>query len=120
MAGQAPAIILGCEYRFVDGASVNERELAAANDRPVHYTLGASLFARWVFDAVGPFDEALRAAADWDWFVRAREAQIPMAIYPEVTLLVRIHTDNMTKDRTAGGRFLAQMVKKHLERTRAG
>lgn len=113
-----PGIVLGREQRFADGASVNPEELAAANARPVHYSLGASLFERWVFATVGQFDESLRYTADWDWFVRAREIGIPMAADPRVTLLLRIHGGNITQDRSTGNHFMAQMVKKHMTRIR--
>lgn len=114
----APGIVLGRTQRFADGVSVDSRQLATANERPVHYSLGSSLFARWVFGAVGQFDESLLHCADWDWFVRAKEAGVPMAADPRVTLRIRIHGDNMTQDRSIGARFTAQMVRKHLARKR--
>lgn len=111
---QRPDIVLGRQRRFVDGANVSPRELAQANDRPYHYSLGSTLFAREVFDKVGPFDESLHYNADWDWFLRARQMSVPMVVEPYVTLLVRVHTGNMTRQRDAAASYTIRMVKKHL------
>jgi glycosyltransferase involved in cell wall biosynthesis len=114
----APGIVLGRQRRFVDGVTVDPMELAMADQRAVHYSLGTSLFARWVFDIVGNFDETMRQVADWDWFARAREAGIAMIADPRVTLLVRVHDGNLTQDRAMGGHFTVEMIKKHLDRER--
>lgn len=115
----APAIVLGRVKRFPEAdARVNPQELVAFNDRPFHYALGSSLFRRHLFDEIGGFDETLLYTADWDWFMRARGSGVPMAVDPRITLLVRIHASNMTRDRAVGASFTAQMVRKHLERQR--
>ncbi len=116
---QPVGIVLGRKERFADGVTVNPSELAAANRRPVHYSLGAALVARWVFDRVGLFDEEIGYSADWDWFMRALELGIVMAADPRVTVLGRIHGSNITSDRAVGIRQTAHLVKRHLDRQRA-
>ncbi len=113
-----PQIILGREERIADGGTIDPAELTAANDRPVHYSLGASLIARTVFDSIGTFDESLPYCDDWDWFSRAREAGIPMASDSRVTLKMRVHGGNMTQNRELSNLYTARMVRKHLERMR--
>jgi hypothetical protein len=99
---------------------VDPQTLAAFNDHPIHYALGSSLFQHSVFAEIGSFDESLRYTADWDWFMRAREAQIPMAADARVTLLARIHSGNMTQDRAASNHFTLQMIRKHMLRQQPG
>ena len=41
------------------------------------------LIRRDVFEAVGPFDEALRRLEDWDWLLRCAH-NLPVAVVPEV------------------------------------
>lgn len=114
----APGIVLGRKHYFVDGANVNPAELDYANNRPFHYTLAASLFARWVFDKVGWFDQSMLYQADWDWFVRAKTLAIPTAVVPQVTLLGRIHTQNRTRRRDTDNKFAVHMLRKHLNHLR--
>jgi glycosyltransferase involved in cell wall biosynthesis len=64
---------------------------------------------REAFDAVGPFDEAMRIAQDIDWFFRAHEAGIGVEVLDDVLLIRRVHPDSLTQD-TQGSRrelFLA-------------
>lgn len=63
--------------------------------------MGAALFRRRVFDRVGPLDEAMPPADDWDWFTRAREAAVPMLIHRDIVLHYRLHDANLTRDREA-------------------
>lgn len=120
-AHTAPAIVLGRIRQFADpGVTVDPQALAAFNAHPIHYALGSSLFRRHVFDEIGGFDETMRYTADWDWFARAREAQAPMAADSQVTLLVRVHGGNMTRDRATSDRFTLQMIRQHMNRQQTG
>ena len=55
----------------------------------VSYHLGASLFRRRVFDVVGLFDPSLRFSEDVDWFNRARELGVSIAVDERVGLFYR-------------------------------
>lgn len=114
---QPVGIVLGRKERFADGVAVSAAELVAANQHPVHYSLGSSLFACWVFDVVGLFDDRMGHSADWDWFVRARELRVPMVADPRVTVLGRIHGGNSTQNRVMVAEQTANMVRKHLDRS---
>ncbi len=113
---EKPGIVLGRKERFADGVSVNIAELTAANHRPFHYSLSSSLFARWVFDTVGQFDETQGYVADWDWFVRAKEAGITMASDSSITVFGRIHEGNITQNRALSAHLMVNMIKKHIDR----
>jgi glycosyltransferase involved in cell wall biosynthesis len=87
-------------------------------DEAVLLALGATVVRRAVFERISVFDTQYGHAKDVDWFVRAREAGIEMAIVPQTLLLRRLHADNRsyrTRARTA--EFL-RVVKAAIERRR--
>lgn len=49
-----------------------------------------------VFSSVGGFDPRFGVTEDFEWFTRAKDAGIPMAILSEVLLLRRIHEANIS------------------------
>lgn len=78
---------------------LDRERLAPAADSRVetlfHVHLGAALFRRAVFDAVGGFDEDLRYSEDVDLLLRVREEAIPMTILRARTLYYRRHDDSL-------------------------
>ncbi len=62
----------------------------------VGYLPGTMLVRRSVFESLGLFDERYQIGSDADWLVRARDAQIDVAIVPDVVLDKRIHTANLS------------------------
>ena len=93
-------------------------------DRPggilSNVNLGSGLFRRTVFERVGPFDESLRFSEDHDWFLRAREQGLAIAISDQVGLYYRQHEGNLTAsdDAAARGFQLAEVLKRSLDRRR--
>jgi glycosyltransferase involved in cell wall biosynthesis len=88
-------------------------------DRATPGAVPGTLVARkWVFTGIGFFDERYRWGDDTDWFLRAREARVPMAILDEVLLLRRIHQSNASRD-PRSARELVQAVHASLARRRA-
>jgi glycosyltransferase involved in cell wall biosynthesis len=51
---------------------------------------------RSVFDVVGRFDVGLLVSEDVDWFARAKDNNVEMAIMPEVLLRKRVHDANLS------------------------
>ena len=102
--------------------SRSERFAAARREaEPVlNYNLSASLFRAESFRAVGMFDESMEYSDDWDWFVRARDKGMRIEILPEVTLINRRHGGNLSNQRETGNHYTLLMVKKALDRRRAG
>jgi glycosyltransferase involved in cell wall biosynthesis len=87
---------------------------------PVHtgWVLGTLVVRRAVFEKVGNFATGYSAANDSDWFFRAKAAEIPMAIIPELLLLKRIHETNDSGRAKAILSELLKVVKSSLDRQR--
>lgn len=60
-----------------------------------HVHLGAALFRKTVFDAIGLFNETLRYSEDVDLLLRIREAGLVMTILRSRTLYYRRHDNSM-------------------------
>jgi len=76
------------------------------------------VFRRSVFDKVGLFDTSFKYAADWDWFMRARELGVKFVVHLEVTNYYRRHGNNLSND-DASAKAALLMLKRSLERRRA-
>ncbi len=68
------------------------------NGRMSGVTPGCLMARRELFDRIGRFDPAYKIGTDHDWFSRARDANVPMAILPHVLLLKRRHDNNLSLD----------------------
>jgi glycosyltransferase involved in cell wall biosynthesis len=89
-------------------------------EQTTHHTMsmGVSLIRRIVFDMIGKFDEGMRQCDDWDWFMRAREQQVPMLFHEAILVRHRLHDGNITRDQAASRRYTALMLKRSLDRRR--
>jgi len=68
---------------------------ASLLDGPVPGFLMETLMARpAAFARIGGFDTGFGLAEDTDWFARARDAGLKMAVLPEVLLRKRVHARN--------------------------
>jgi glycosyltransferase involved in cell wall biosynthesis len=82
--------------------------------------IGAAIYRRSVFGQVGLFDPTMLFGEDADWFTRAREQGIRMKRLEEVTLYVRRHGSNMTEGKNLVELNMLRIIKKALDRRRAG
>jgi glycosyltransferase involved in cell wall biosynthesis len=82
------------------------------------HQLGGALLRHATFEDVGPFDEGLRFAEDLDWFLRARERNVPIRPLPEVSLLYRRHGGSLTSGRTLVEQNVIGVLKRSLDRRR--
>jgi len=78
-----------------------------------HVHLGSGVYRRRAFDRIGGFDESLRFSEDVDWFMRAREAGLKIAIVADVTLVYRLHGSNMTRELRPADLRLVSVLKSH-------
>lgn len=85
----------------------------------VSFNLGSALFRRRVFDQVGQFDASQIHSEDVDWFTKARELQVPMAVLETVTLLYRKHETNLTHDRQENIKAFMQVLHRSIQRRKA-
>ena len=84
-----------CEPGCTLDAAFNARHYAG---EPVA-TIPSALVVRCeIFAKVGLFDPRLRAAEDFDWFVRANDLVIAAGTIDEVLLEKRIHRTNLSRD----------------------
>lgn len=89
------------------------------NEPPCHLP-SALLVRRDIFAQVGSFDERYRYSDDTDWFLRAKDAGIPMAMVPEVLVYKRIHHTNlshtpaMTQETLRAFRSSVQRQRQHI------
>lgn len=65
---------------------------------PPGYVPGTLVARRAVFERIGVFNTSYRHGNDSDWFFRAKDAGIPMAIMPEILLHKRIHSSNLSHE----------------------
>ena len=56
--------------------------------------LGTMLVWRRIFDRLGDFDEDYRWGSDTDWFMRTREARVPIVRVDDALFVYRVHDRN--------------------------
>ena len=78
----------------------NTPEAVPGLDNVVHVNLGAYLFRRELFDAIGVFEESQLFAEDVDLILRMADHDIPFALLDKVTLFYRRHDQSMTAARS--------------------
>lgn len=81
-------------------------------------SFGASLIARKVFERIGPVDETLRHGVDLDWFLRCREAGVPISVCDAVCLLYRRHEANMSNNLVQGRQAMIDVMRASIKRRR--
>jgi glycosyltransferase involved in cell wall biosynthesis len=105
-------IVIGYMRRFsTAGSPLARRFDAAVMSRPaMAFTPGAMLAHRECMNRAGPFDESLKIGCDTDWFARARDVGVPIAVLPEVVLHKRIHNSALSSDTASYRRELVSVV----------
>jgi len=118
LAGSDARIIAGYvqPVRFAGPAA---RDAVAVSPPYSLLNLGSALFRREVFDEVGVFAPEMHLYGDWDWFLRAREMDVPILVHPEVMLYYLRHDGNVTNEREAIRRGLLSLFRRSLARRRA-
>ena len=112
-------IIMGrIQYIKMPGAPDINIQFEGPENTLAHVHLGSGLFKKSVFDEVGMFDELLLHCEDHDWFLRAREMNVSIAILKEITLYYRVHAYNMSHNEDRGKQYMFKTLKKSLDRRR--
>lgn len=112
------AVMGRARYIEMPGAPEIDIQFEGPDNTLANNHLGCGLFRRSAFEKVGLFDESLRYCEDFDWFLRAREQDLPFTIMKQITLHYRIHDQNMTHHDHIGNPYLVKALKKSLERRR--
>jgi glycosyltransferase involved in cell wall biosynthesis len=79
--------------------------------------LGTLVAPKSLFEKIG-FDPNLTTAEDLDWFTRANDSKIPMAVIPRVLLYKRIHNKNISLNNPANNQNLLRALKRSIHRKR--
>lgn len=74
---------------------------------------------RSLFDAFGKFNPNSTTAEDVDWFARANDSGIPMAIIPRVLLYKRVHDTNLSINAPTNNQDLLKVLKQSIHRKRS-
>lgn len=69
-----------------------------------------------LFDSIGTFNTGFAVAADVDWFARAKDQNIAMALLPEVLLYKRVHDTNASSNAQANNRELLKILQQSISR----
>lgn len=80
--------------------------------------LGAGLYRREAFTRIGLLCETVRDAEDVDWFLRAREQNVPYAVTDHVVLCYRRWTGSVTAGRSWRDVRLEPVLRASLARRR--
>ncbi len=83
------------------------------------FVVGSALVRRAAFERIGRFDAGLSFSEDVDWFMKARELDVPLLAVGEIALLYRRHVQAMTHGKDAVGLGLARALKRSLDRRRS-
>ena len=119
--GENPAvdIVLGKTQFMRASGDVDGKKTFEAYLKPgVFLNLGSGLFRKVVFDRVGVFDPELIYSEDADWFLRARELGVSIAVMDQVVLFYRLHEKNMTRGKTPEENGFLRVLKSSLDRRR--
>ncbi len=74
------------------------------------------LVRKTLFDRIGRFNPDLPVAEDVDWYARAKDNDIPMAIIPEVLVRKRIHDTNASSNAALNNRQLLTVLRNSIRR----
>ena len=69
---------------------------------------------------IGGFNEGCRVGEDSDWFLRARDAGIKLAVLEDNLLIKRVHRDNLTSNTAMARAQLLKSIKASLQRAARG
>lgn len=92
--------------------------VGSPSDSFAHY-IGAALFRRRAFSKGGLFDPLLRFGEDIDWFANAAHAGLVVDRLDMVTLHVRRHAANSTRDLNGVELSPVRLIRNALDRKRA-
>lgn len=82
----------------------------------LHYGMETLVARKQLFQRIGGLDPAIGTANDLDWYVRARDLNVPGAHLNEVLLLKRIHDSNTSINEKKVTREFLQVIRRSLRR----
>lgn len=119
------AIVLGRQRLLVmDGATLPDwvppgDDPEAIDPVQLPRPTNSFLARRAVFDSIGGYAEDMQHGEDSDWFLRTVDAGINHLLIDDVTLVRRIHGQNLTNDSDAQRRAMFDVLQRRIARRRA-
>jgi len=117
-----PSIEIVCgltQYRWLKDDKIDSEILRQASEPVLSFNFGSAIYRRSVFDKVGFFDETKRTCEDVDWFLRAREKGVNMAVLEAATLLYHKHPEGISHGKDIHESNFLKEIKASLDRRRA-
>ena len=111
-----PGIVIGLtlKTRFL---TEDKLEQPGVNPKSTfRLSLGSSLIKKSVFNEIGLLDEDLFLGEDTDWFNRAKENRVPIAIHRDIVQYYRIHENNITNNKRRFNHYVFRVLKKAKDR----
>jgi glycosyltransferase involved in cell wall biosynthesis len=112
-------IVLG-RLQFTGQLTEAERKMRfeGPDNVTMSLSLGSGIYKESVFSKVGLFDERLFHYEDYEWFMRARENDIPIVILKDVTYIYQKRPDSLIRQQDPQARHLIRIFKMSLDRRR--
>ncbi len=109
-------IVIGLTFRteFLQNDELDNRVLNPKGT--FHLLLGSTLIKKSVFNKIGLLDEDLFIGDDTDWFNRAKENRVSIAVHYDIVQFYRIHKDNITNDKRRSNHYVFRVLKKAIDR----
>jgi len=86
----------------------------------VAYIMETLAARKRLFKRIGKFDTSYPIAEDVDWYSRAKDMNIPMALIPEVLVYKRVHDKNISCNTVLNNQQLLRALKQSLDRKKLG
>lgn len=107
------------EHFLDEGAELPPHFRSELLGRPHPGVIMETLVARKrVFDVVGLFDPSFPVGEDTDWYARAKDAGVPMAVLPEVLVRRRVHATNSSLNEKGIDKLLLRAMRNSVARKR--
>lgn len=108
------------EHFLEEGAEIPPHFRAELLERAHPGLIMETLVARkQVFEVVGLFDPSFPVGEDTDWYARAKDAGVPMAVLPEVLVRKRVHGANSSLNEKGINELLLRAVRGSISRKKA-
>lgn len=78
--------------------------------------IGTLVSRKSIVEKVGMFNTTLSTAEDVDWFSRANDQQVTMALIPKVLMHKRVHCSNISQNVDENNRNLLKTLRKSVHR----
>jgi glycosyltransferase involved in cell wall biosynthesis len=82
----------------------------------IGYSPGTLMARRSAFDIIGNFNTDLSMTSDVEWFAKAKDMKIPMAVIQEVLLKYRIHSANQSSRASAYHPEMLKVIREKIQR----